>query len=227
VSVLIVVAHPDDEVLGAGGLAASLAASGRAVHSCILCGAVEARGGRPELAALHEDIRRAHRILGLGEPILGGFPNIAFNTVPHLELVRFVEGAVRRAGATEIYTHHPGDLNDDHRHASHAAQVAARLHQRDRSVPPLRRLAFMEVLSSSDWAFPLPGEQFVPNAFFSLPDGALERKLEALGAYRGVMRPFPHPRSPEIVRGLAAYRGGQCGEGYAEAFQIAYQRMDG
>lgn len=221
------VAHPDDEVLGAGGYAARLAAAGRPVRACILSGTVDARQGRPSEQELQRDTVRAQSLLGLPEPILGRFPNIAFNTVSHLELVQFVEQAVKECQATEILTHHPADLNDDHQHTAHAAQVAARLSQRNRSVPPLGRLAYMEVSSSTDWAFPLPGEAFQPNTYVEIGREGVELKVAALAAYRGVMRPFPHPRSREALEALAAHRGAQAGLGYAEAFQVVYQRLDG
>ena len=86
-SVLIVVAHPDDEVLGCGATAALLAARGRSVRSCILSGQAGARRERPELEELHADMHRAQEVLGMGEPVLGDFPNIKLNTVAPLELV--------------------------------------------------------------------------------------------------------------------------------------------
>lgn len=224
-STLIVVAHPDDEVLGCGGHAAALARSGHAVHVCILSGSAEARLHRPGIQQLHAQTGESLRILGLPAPIFGSFPNIAFNTVPHLDLVQFIEQAIREYGVTRLFTHHPADLNDDHRHTSHACQAAARLAQRNSSVPPLERLAYLEILSSTDWSFPSDLRPFEPNAFFELGDELLTLKLHALAAYEGVMRPFPHSRSEEIIRGLAAYRGGQAGCRYAEAFQVAFERI--
>jgi len=225
VSTLIVVAHPDDEVLGCGGLAARLAQAGEPVAACILSGAAEARQQRPTVDRLRQHAREAMSILGLPEPVFGPFPNIAFNTVPHLDLVQFIEGVMRERGVTRIYTHHPADLNNDHYHTSHACQAAARLFQRDASVPPLERLAYVEILSSTDWSFPGNASPFVATSFVELGEELLGRKLEALAAYEGVMRPFPHPRSEEVVRGLAAYRGGQAGMRYAEAFQVAFDRL--
>lgn len=220
-SVLIVVSHPDDEVLGAGATACALASRGVKVHACILSGRVDARQYRPEIAQLHEDIDRAQEILGLDKPILGDFPNIHFNSVPHLELVQFIESAMVETGADVIFTHHPGDLNNDHLHTSAACQAAARLFQRRPDVPRLRGLFFMEILSSTDWAFPGATNSFQADTFFPVQD-TLDKKIAALHAYRGVMRDFPHPRSEEILRGLAAYRGGQAGMHYAEAFQTAF-----
>lgn len=223
-SVLIVVSHPDDEVLGCGGTVAALAAQGIEVRSCILSGQVNARQHRPSVQRLYQDTLRAQEILGLGAPIMGDFPNIHFNTVPHLALVQFIEEAIIETQADVIFTHHPSDLNNDHLHTSTACQAAARLFQRRADVPRLKALYFMEVLSSTDWGFADNRAAFTANAFFPIEE-TLETKLNALEAYSGVMRDFPHPRSREIVTGLAAYRGGQAGLRYAEAFQSVFQLL--
>jgi LmbE family N-acetylglucosaminyl deacetylase len=218
---LIVVAHPDDEVLGCGATGAALASAGHAVRACFLSGHAEARGGRPASSELLQDIEQAQAELGFGAPFLGSFPNIRLNTVPHIELVRFIESAIETTRAQVIFTHHPADLNDDHVHTARACLAASRLFQRRSDVQPLRRLYFTEILSSTDWAFPSGDQGFRPDTFFEAHSW-LERKLAALRAYRGVMREFPHPRSEEIVRGLAAFRGGQAGLKTAEAFQTAF-----
>lgn len=225
-TLLLVVAHPDDEILGAGALAAREAAAGEKVVSVILSGEVNARRNRPEVESLQQQARTASALLGLHPPEFGPFPNIAFNTVPHLELVRFVESAIERHAATRIITHHPRDVNDDHRHTSHATQAAARLFQRRAGLPPLRALYYMEVPSSTDWTFPGGQIGFTPTLFAEVGEGLVMKKLEALGCYEGVMRAYPHSRSPEVIRGLAALRGAQAGMHYAEAFEIAFQRWD-
>lgn len=224
-STLIVVAHPDDEVLGAGGLAAGLSAAGESVCCCIMSGSAGARRGRPHVKQLNEQMRRAHELLGIEDSHIADFPNIGFNTVPHLELVQFVEEAIRRTEATRIVTHHPEDLNVDHRHTSQACQAAARLFQRTDDTKPLDSLLFMEVLSSTDWVFAASRGGFQPQAFYELGEELVERKLDAMRLFEGVMRDFPHPRSTEIIRGLAALRGGQAGVEYAEAFQVAFERI--
>ena len=221
-SVLIVVAHPDDEVLGCGATGAALAAAGIPVRACFLVGKVEARGGRPEDPELLSDTLGAQRLLGFGEPVCGAFPNIRLNTVPHIELVQFIERAIEATGAHTLFTHHPGDLNDDHLHTSRACQAAARLWQRRPGVPPLRHLYFMEILSATDWSF-RGGNAFAADTFFDA-SATIDLKCQALAQYRGVMRPAPHPRSQEVLRGHAAYRGGQCGLPAAEAFQTAFAR---
>jgi LmbE family N-acetylglucosaminyl deacetylase len=219
-NVLIVVAHPDDEVLGCGMVGAALAEAGHVVRACFLAGHAEARGGLPANGGLKADIDAAQGILGFGAPILGTFPNIRLNTVPHLELVQFVEKALVESDASLVFTHHPADVNDDHLHTSRATQAAIRLFQRRPGVRPAR-LFYAEILSSTDWSLPGGTPQFAPDTFVD-GTGRLERKIAAMRAYRGVLRDPPHPRSEQVLRALAQYRGGQCGFHEAEAFQTAF-----
>jgi N-acetylglucosamine malate deacetylase 1 len=218
---LVVVAHPDDEILGFGGAGAKLAARGEIVQPIILCGSVDARTQRPHDDELAEDIRTANQTVGFAQPLLGNFPNIRINTVPHLELVQFIEEQVVAYRPTRIFTHHPSDLNDDHNMVSRSCMAASRLFQRRADIPALRSLHFMEILSSTDWAFPDERRPFQPNEFVEINEH-LETKIAALHCYRKVMRDFPHSRSVETVTGLAALRGSQCGLGYAEAFQTVF-----
>lgn len=218
---LIVVAHPDDEILGFGGTGAKLVSLGEIVQPIILCGSVDVRTLRPTDEQLFADMTAANQVVGFEPPVLGGFPNIRMNVVPHLEIVQFIESQIVRFQPSRIFTHHPSDLNNDHDQVSRACMAAARLFQRRAYVRPLQSLHLGEIPSSTDWAFGGVGAGFTPNTYVGIGD-FLERKIEALGCYTNVMRPFPHPRSPEILRGLAAVRGGESGLHYAEAFQTIF-----
>ena len=83
----------------------------------------------------------------------------------------------------------------------------------------------MEVLSSTEWSFDTSANRFVPNYFVEIGKEGVGLKIEALSSYKGVMRPYPHPRSNEALKGLAAYRGVQAGCNYAEAFECAFRRV--
>lgn len=220
---LVVVAHPDDEILGFGATGAKLVANGEIVQPIILCGSVDVRTLRPTNEELYADMLKANAEVGFAEPILGDFPNIRMNTVPHVEIVQFIERQIEKFKPARIFTHHPGDLNDDHTQVSKACLAAARLFQRRADIPALEALYFMEILSSSDWAFSGVTEAFKPTTYVEIT-AQLQQKITALNHYRNVMRPFPHPRSVEIVTGLAAYRGGQSGLNYAEAFQLVFKQ---
>lgn len=220
---LTVTAHPDDEVLGFGASSYVLSKKGHKVYNCILSGNVDARQFRPKLNELVEDTSNAQKIIGAEAPILGSFPNIKFNTVPHLELVQFIEKVIEKTQPDYIFTHHPSDLNDDHLCVSRACQAAARLFQRREDIKQVKGLYFMEIPSSTDWAFPTNVSPFSPNTFIEVGLKGVEKKIESLEEYRGVMRDYPHPRSNEVLKGLAALRGGQSGVKYAEAFQAVFQ----
>lgn len=221
---LIVAAHPDDEVLGAGATMYKLARDKQEVSVCILSGNVQARMLRPKDEELKSDIDCSMGVLQVRKYFLGDFPNIKLNTVPHIELVQFIEKAIVETKAEVIITHHPGDLNNDHLHTSLACQEAVRLFQRRTDVAPVHELLFMEVLSATDWCLNEGMNSFKPNTFIEIGEEALEKKIEALSGYRDVMRPYPHPRSSEALRGLAACRGAQAGLNHAEAFQSVFRR---
>ena len=224
-SYLVVVAHPDDEVLGAGAWIYRLTQKGEEVNVLIMCSQAAARAFRPEDAELQADMHRCMEMLGVHRVILGDFPNIKMNTVPHLELVQLIEKAMVETKADTVITHHPSDLNNDHVQTSLACQAAVRLFQRRTDVPALRELLFMEVPSSTEWALNTSASDFRPNTYEEVGKETVERKLQALACYRGVMRPYPHPRSEEAILGLAAYRGSVSGCDYAEAFECAMRRI--
>ena len=217
---LTVTAHPDDEILGFGGSTAVLTAKGHQVHNLILSGDVEARRRRPDVEALKAHTNLAQQIVGAEAPILGPFPNIKFNIIPHLDLVQFIEKNIEQIEPDVVITHHPYDLNNDHYHTSKACQAAVRLFQR-KPIKPIKALYFMEIPSSTDWAFPVDGKQFRPDTFIEIGETGLVKKLEAMYAYECVMRGYPHPRSEEAIRALALIRGSQMGRVLCEGFQTA------
>lgn len=224
-SYLVVVAHPDDEVLGAGGTIYKLAQEGEKISLCILSGKAQARTQRPSDGELESDMMESFGLLGFDKVFIGDFPNIKLNTVPHLDLVQFIEKAILETEAHVIITHHPADVNNDHVHTSKACQAAIRLFQRRTEVTPVSQLWYMEVLSSTEWGVDSALSPYCPNLYVELGKQAIAKKIEALAAYRGVMREYPHPRSRETVEALAVYRGSQSGCNYAESFQCVFRRI--
>ena len=218
---LVVVAHPDDEVLGAGATIHKLIEDGNKVAVAIM---VSQAAARKDLSStLSDDEAEALSIIGVEKKYEADFPNIEMNTVPHLELVKFIESCIENWEAEAIITHHPSDTNNDHVMTSYAVQAAARLFQRKPGVPALKELLYMEVPSSTEWSFDSSANRFTPNFFVEIGKQGIEIKIKALSAYKGVMRPYPHPRSKEALEGLAAYRGVQAGCNYAEAFECAFK----
>ena len=222
---LVVVAHPDDEALGAGATIYKMTQQGHTVDVAVMCTEARARAHRPEDDQLTADMESSMASLGVRRIVRGTFPNIEMNTVPHLRLVQFIEGAIKECAPDVVITHHPSDTNNDHLQTSIACQAAIRLFQRRDDVKPVSALWYMEVLSSTEWSVDTSRNAFRPNVFVEIQREGLEKKITAMGMYRGVMRQYPHPRSVESITGLAAYRGSQSGLCYAEAFEEVFRRV--
>ena len=219
---LVVVAHPDDEALGCGATIRKLVKQGHNVAVATMCNSATARSGLSNTLAA--DQAEAFKIMGVSKSYAADFPNIKMNTVPHLDLVQFIEKCIEDFGAEAVITHHPSDVNDDHAVTSHAVQAAVRIAQRKEGLPSLKLVLFMEIMSSTEWSFD-KDNRFNPNYFVEIGKEGLDLKLKALYAYKGIMRPYPHPRSDEAISGLAAFRGGQACCKYAEAFECVFNRQ--
>jgi LmbE family N-acetylglucosaminyl deacetylase len=220
-NVLAVVAHPDDELLGCGATLRRLADEGHNVYSCVLSANAEARHERPEIARLREVAAEASRMVGIRETVSYTFPNVQFNTVPHLEMVQGIEEAIIRFKPCWIFTHYSGDLNVDHRVTYETTMAAASLPQRlSRDLDPhlIERIYLFEIPTSTDWAWRAAGG-FTPNAFVAV-ERTLEAKIAALRKFEGALKPPPHARTEATIRALAKVRGAQVNVEAAEAFQL-------
>jgi N-acetylglucosamine malate deacetylase 1 len=218
--ILIVVAHPDDEVLGAGASMYKWSREGHKIDVAIMCTEAKARAFRPKDEELDDDLNASAEFLGENNKYEATFPNIEMNTVPHLKLVQFIESAIKESEPDIIITHHPADTNNDHLQTSLACQEAIRLFQRRPEVKRVKEFWYMEVPSCSEWAINNAMNIFRPNCYVEVGMEGVDAKIKALSMYRGVMRPYPHPRSAEYITGLAATRGCQWGQNYSEAFEV-------
>ncbi len=216
--VLVVAAHPDDEVLGCGGTIARHVAEGDAVHVVFMADGVTSRSAlanSSEQQARNASAYRACEILGANEPVFLGFPDNRMDTLALLDIVQALEKEIQTIQPDIVYTHHYGDLNIDHR-ITHQAVMAACRPQGNYSV---KTILCFEVPSSTEWQTPNSGQVFEPNWFVNISD-TLETKMKALQAYHEEMRSPPHSRSIENVVRISALRGANIGIEYAEAFQL-------
>lgn len=214
-NVLVVAAHPDDEILGCGGTIARHKAKGDEVHVVIAAEGVTARGAdRGALEALKTAASRASRLLGVDSLTLHDFPDNRMDSLALLDVTRFVEEHVEKRSPGIVYTHHWGDLNTDHAVVSRSVITACRPTPEART----RRILCFEVPSSTGWRGPVR-ESFEPNWFVDI-SSVLDRKLAALEAYAVEMREFPHARSLEAITHLARWRGAGMGVAAAEAFVL-------
>lgn len=223
--ILVIAAHPDDEVLGCGGAMARHIEEGESVIILVLGEGIAARAGVPAVEIqeaqekLYADMRASHRIIGAGEPRTCALPDNAFDSVPLLSVVHEIEKVMADIQPTLIYTHHGSDTNVDHRIVAQAVDAAVRPMQGN----VLREVRAFEVPSSTEWNFTRP--QFRPQVFVALSEGQLKKKIDAMNAYASEVRAFPHPRSSEYLEALARVRGGQSGFRAAEAFEMVYRRI--
>jgi LmbE family N-acetylglucosaminyl deacetylase len=221
-TILVVAAHPDDEVLGCGGTIAGLAAAGHDVHLAILGEGISSRHGRREeasaadLQALQADAQAAAAALGARGVVFGGLPDNRFDQVALLDVIKQVEAWVATYRPAAIYTHHPGDLNVDHGVVFRAVLTATRPGAASVTVPDV--YAF-EVASSTEWSFQRIDPPFRPSVFVDI-SATLDRKIAAMECYRSERRGAPHPRSPDALRAAAARWGSVAGMPAAEAFEL-------
>src|SRR5258708_37419418 len=219
--VLVIAAHPDDEVLGCGGTAARLVQEGREVHFAILGEGITSRHAQrnaadaDQLTRLHRQAHAAAAKVGVKNVHLHNLPDNRLDTVPLLDVVKIVEDLVDRIQPQVIYAHHAGDLNVDHGVIHRAVLTATR----PIAGQPVREIYAFEVPSSTDWAFQRIEPAFRPNVFVDIT-GTIEAKVAAMECYESEARAFPHPRSPEALRAIATRWGSVAGCAAAEAFEL-------
>lgn len=216
--VLVVAAHPDDEVLGAGATIHRLCRTGSKVAAVLTTSESPTR--EPELPT---ECMKSQAEIGISACELGGFGCMALDKADHYELVRFIESAIRKYEPDVLITHHPADIHPDHRTTAACALEAARLPQRQTcEAKRIKKVLFMEVPSSTDWSANAALESFRPDSYAEIWQEDLDAKVRALEAYDNVIRRHPHPRSKEALLALAVLRGSTFGVPMAEAFQTAF-----
>ncbi|WP_423751532.1 PIG-L deacetylase family protein [Salinirarus marinus] len=218
-TVLCIVAHPDDEVLGVGGTLARHAEEGEDVHICILSDGVTSRyddtnAATEEIEDRRGNARQACDALGATVNFYG-FPDNRFDTVPLLDIVQTIEKEIKRCDPDIVYTHHYGDLNVDHELACQATVTATRPLQSSN----IEQVLAFETLSASEWSTPASDNAFQPTMFVDVSNH-LDRKIAALTKYENELRASPHPRTTETVRDNAAVWGAKSGVDAAEPFEL-------
>lgn len=211
--ILAIGAHPDDVELGCGGTLARHVADGDVVHILFLAtGAMARLGAQPDaVGALRGQAEAAARVLGTHPPYFLAGKDNRLDGMDRLDIIRWVEEAVKHSGPEVVYTHYGSDRNLDHRITHDAVLTACRPTPRSM----VRRIMSFEVPSSTEWG---PGP-FWPTVFVDVTK-YMAKKLRALECYRTEMRDAPHPRSVGAVEALANWRGATAGVHQAEAFQL-------
>lgn len=216
-NILVVAAHPDDEILGVGGALAKHTSKGDKVSVLILAEGLTSRGGTvsaDEVEKLKQISIKANSVLGIASVSFAGLSDNRMDSYDLLDVVKIVEEKIEQLKPEIIYTHFPNDLNVDHRIAAEAVVTATRT----QPGCVVQEVLFFETVSSTHWETP-SNEVFRAQVFIDITDH-LSKKIEALKVYECEMRSWPHARSLEAVEYLAKWRGSLAGKEAAEAFQV-------
>ncbi|HMS04443.1 MAG TPA: PIG-L family deacetylase [Burkholderiaceae bacterium] len=216
-TILVVVAHPDDEVLGCGATIVKYASMGSAVHVIFFSDGVSSRetgNACSEALVRQAAAQSACRLLGVRTTAFLNYPDNRLDEIGLLELVKAVEAHLTELNPQIVLTHHGHDLNVDHRRVHQAVATACR------AVPNqcVRTLLHFEIPSSTEWQV-APAVVFVPNWFEDVTLW-IENKMTALQAYSDEMREWPHARSLTAIEALMRWRGAMVGVAAAEAFML-------
>lgn len=221
-TVLVVAAHPDDEILGVGATVARHVMEGDTVYALILGEGQTSRGtcreeiSREVVEELHCNTLESAKAVGFREVFFADFPDNRFDAVNLLDIVKAVEQKIQELQPQVVYTHYSGDLNVDHQYTARAVLTAAR---------PIgdycvEEIYAFETLSSSEWNFDHSAQPaFAPNVFVDITD-YYDKKEQAMNCYVSELCSFPHPRSLAGMDALSRARGMAAGMERAEAFML-------
>lgn len=217
-NVLVIAAHPDDELLGEGGTIRKLSNEGVCCRAVIVGEGITSRAQKRvdvdfnELEELKKDARAAAEKVGYQSIDFCGLPDNRLDSMDLLDVIKVIIPYIEKYKPDTIFTHHHGDLNIDHRMVCEAVLTACR----PVGEYEVERIFAFETPSSTEWNYTYE-KPFIPNVFFDVSD-TVEAKIKGMVCYRSESAVYPHPRSPEALRALAEYRGSNVGMKKAEAF---------
>jgi LmbE family N-acetylglucosaminyl deacetylase len=222
--IMVVVAHPDDELLGLGATMNRLIqTAGVTTHVVILGEGITSRSEtrdtekwKAELAIHRGNIHDAQQAIGYHSVSIYDFPDNRFDTVALLDIIKVVEKEKEQFLPDVIFTHHGGDVNIDHQRTFDAVITACRPMAHER----VRTIITFETPSGTEWRAPSDPRHFLPNLFIEVSEENLQAKITGMESYTFEKKPFPHPRSPEALKIQAQRWGVANGVHYAEAFQL-------
>tara|TARA_Y100000748_G_C15497290_1_gene488648 strand:- start:2067 stop:2762 length:696 start_codon:yes stop_codon:yes gene_type:complete len=221
-NILVVAAHPDDELLGCGGSIAKWARNGSDVYILIMAEGATSRDDqrnessrKSELSKLEDCAIKSSKILGVKSVFFTKFPDNRMDSMDLLDVIKPIERYIEQIKPSIVLTHSPIDLNIDHQ-IIHKAVVTACRPQNNLSV---KRILSFETPSATEWQSPINNAGFIPNWFENISD-TMDLKLKALNVYSSEMREWPHPRSIIAVENLARWRGAIIGKEAAESFML-------
>ena len=221
-NILVIAAHPDDEILGCGGSICKWKSEGKKINIVILAEGITSRSDKrnvskseTELKKLREKSKKVGKIIGADSVEFLGLPDNRMDTLPLLDIIKKIENIIYKLKPNIVLTHHAYDLNVDHRIANIAVLTACRPEPNSF----VKKIMTFETPSSTDWSDNSQNTKFNPNFFVDI-NYFLDIKIKALKVYDSEMRVYPHARSYRHIKTLANYRGNSVGLKAAEALMI-------
>ena len=209
--VLVVGAHPDDEILGVGGTLSKHSSRGDEVHALILCEGMSLRYPDEKIDFLKFEGENASKVIGMKTWTQHGFPDQMLDTMPLSKIAKPIEEKIRNLKPTIIYTHIKNDINKDHKIAHEATLVASRCKEKSISF-----IYGYETPSETEWEIPY---SFKPNFYVDISDH-IDTKIEAMKCYKSQLYDSPHPRSLEHLKNRSRYWGEIMLMQMAEPFEM-------
>jgi LmbE family N-acetylglucosaminyl deacetylase len=217
-NILIIAAHPDDEVYGCGGAISKFKREGNSVYVLIVTEGCSTQypGDSQIIKKKKKEALKANDILGVKRVFMLDLPDMKLDTIPHVTLNRHIEGIMKEVKPVLVFTHSMFDLNNDHKIVAESTIVACRPFS-----STVKELICYPVPSSSEWQVNTVKQVFSPNYFIRLDNKDVQKKLSAVKTYKTELRAYPHPRSPKAVNICLMKYGIIVGAKYAEPFELA------
>ncbi|KAA2245347.1 PIG-L family deacetylase [Chitinophaga agrisoli] len=222
--IMVVVAHPDDELLGPGATMHKLIREYNCqIRAIILGEGITSRSEtrdvklwEKELETHRANINKAAAAIGYQSVGIYDFPDNRFDAVNLLDIIKVVEKEKQSFDPEVIFTHHGGDVNIDHQRTFESVITATRPLEHEK----VKTIITFETPSGTEWRASSDPRHFIPNLFIEVSPADLEAKMKGMEAYEFEKRKYPHPRSPEALTILAQRWGIVIGRKYAEAFTL-------
>jgi LmbE family N-acetylglucosaminyl deacetylase len=218
--ILVVAAHPDDEILGCGGTISKHVTNGDKVDIIFLTNGVSARVIKKNNLKKNINKRRnaaikAAKIVGANTPYFLNFSDNQLDKHPLLKIIKSLEKIIVKIKPEKVYTHFNDDLNIDHQITNRAVITICRPQKKNK----VKEILFFEVPSSTEWQISKNSKTFAPNWFEDISKH-INKKILAIKAYKGELNDWPHPRSVKGIKSLANWRGATVGYKAAEGFML-------
>lgn len=220
--IMIIVAHPDDELLGLGATMNKLINDYNVTTRVVILGeGITSRADVRDVKKWEESLKRhkqnitnAQKEIGYHSVGVYDFPDNRFDSVALLDIIKVIEKEKENFDPEIIFTHHGGDLNIDHQRTFEAVMTACR----PMSHENVKTIITFETPSGTEWRSPSDPRHFLPNLFFSVSESDVDAKIKGMESYEFERREYPHPRSPEALKIQAQRWGIVVGTSFAEAF---------